>query len=120
MTDVHIISGKTVEKKIGKGSIAVVTDAVVAGLVPYLYNGQGWTIVLKTLDSQENADVGPKPNNRYHQSLITLLAEKGDSVPITFPGLTCEKYEAWKTAAEMLEALAKAARVQATKCMLDE
>lgn len=114
--DHFILSGKPVDKILGNGSVAVVTDEVLVGLIPMRVNSVDNCITIKIHDSHECCGVHPGLSKRRQLALVKELEYEGcDFVYLTMPMCHRSTADGWNTAAELLEILAKAARVEAKK-----
>lgn len=116
--DHFVHTGKAVDKILGKGAVAVITDEVLVGLVPTRINGVDNCIAIKIHDSQDCCGVHQFLTKRAQTLLIKELAEEGeDFVYLTMPMCHRSRADGWETAAEILELLAKVAREQAEKAV---
>ena len=117
MTDIlPPITGKHVDKILGKGAVAVVTDEVLIGLVPTRINGVDNCISIKIADSQGCCDVFPEMPKRHIMNLVREISEEGtDFTYITMPMCHRTLGESWDTAADMFEALGKTCREQSRR-----
>ena len=115
MTDVlPPITGKQVDKILGNGAVAIVTDEVLIGLVPTRINGIDNCIAIKIADSQGCCDVFPEMPKRHIMKLVQEIEEEGHNfVYITMPMCHRTRSEAWAVAADIFEALGKTCRDQA-------
>lgn len=115
MTDIlPPVTGKQVDKILGKDSVAIVTDEVLIGLVPTRINGVDNCISIKIADSQGCCDVFPEMPKRHVMNLVREIADEGtDFTYITMPMCHRSRAEAWAVAADIFEALGKTCRDQA-------
>lgn len=108
------ITGKQVDKILGNGAVAVVTDEVLIGLVPTRVNGVDNCIAIKIADSPGCCDVHLGMPRRSVMQLVKELEEEGcDFTYITMPMCHRSRAEAWDAAADIFDALGKTCREQA-------
>ena len=115
MTDIlPPITGKQVDKILGKDAVAIVTDEVLIGLIPTRINGVDNCIAIKIADSQGCCDVFPEMPKRHVMQLVQEIGEDGpDFIYITMPMCHRTRAKAWGVAADIFEALGKTCRGQA-------
>ncbi len=107
--------GPQVDKILGKGSIALISDECLYALQPTRVNGVDGCIVLRVHHSRNCANVHLNINMREKLALLRELSERGDYNYMTYPECTRSLKDSWSTAGKLLLALANATYVQANK-----
>lgn len=112
--DCITLVGKDIDKILGRGSVALVTDEVLVAMIPTRINGVDNCISIKIHDTEGCCNVYPGMPKRRQMSLVRELDMEGcDFVYLTMPQCHRTLEEGWTTAADMLDRLAHAARAQA-------
>jgi hypothetical protein len=116
MTDIlPPIKGKKIDKLLGNGSVAVITDECLFTLKPYIVNGIKNCIHLSCVEDQLACNVRPGMSSREINELLKVMRKESDDKPITTPMWHRDIDDAWITAADIFDALAAACRGQISR-----
>lgn len=109
------ITGKSIDKAIGKDAVAIITDECLFALIPYMMNGVDNCINLRVVSNDVCCDVHPKMTKGEIDTCIETLADECDDHPITMPMCSRDRDRAWAASAEIFDALAAACRGQVSR-----
>lgn len=123
----HVYKGTYVDKLIGKGVVAVISDETVAAIGPVYINGHSEPVVQLML-SDAMSPLGEYGDTSTEPLRKTILRKfrngmSGQSGYLTMPMLgrgNGKVHEAWEHAADVLEALANEARIRAKELMVNQ
>ena len=109
------MTGPKVDKILGKGSIALISDEVLLALSIHRVNDVEGCIVMKSYEARDCVDVHMNISEREKLDLLRQLDESHDQFYLTMPMCTRSTEDSWTAAARLLETLAKAARKKAAR-----
>lgn len=110
------LSGRVIDDILGgAGGVVIVSDETIIGLRPVRFNRVPNCIQILIGESQECSNVGMDTPTDEQQRIIREVEDSGGFTDacLTMPMCHRSPKNAWNTAADMLEALAKAARAKA-------
>lgn len=110
-TILPLLSGKKIDKLFGLGSMALITSECTVVMMPTRYNSVDNCVTISIEPPNDMADVRPDmPEAEQLEMLGELAEEVPDHCYLTKPMEERDAADAWRSAAEVLEAAAKACR----------